>query len=235
MYDLIIIGGGPAGITAGIYAAGYNLKTLILTKELGGWLIKTKKICNYPGYNQITGLNLASKFKKQLEHLDIEVKIAKVENIEKQKNFKITTDKGKYESKTIFLSMGTEHKKLKIRGEEKFLGRGVSYCATCDAPFFKNKVVGVVGGGDSACMTALILSEYAKKVYLVYRKGELKVKPAEKKLIEEKKKIEVIYNTDIKEIIGNKFLKKVKLSNDRELNMDGLFIGVGTQIKAISP
>lgn len=225
-YDTVIIGGGPAGLTAAIYAARYQLKALVISKE-GSMMLDAHKIENYPGFKEISGIELMKKFKDHVKKFDVEVKNAEVVNIEP--GFTIVTEKNeRIRTKTLILALGTEKRKLNVKGEEEFLGKGVSYCYVCDSAFFRDKVVGVVGGNDSAALASLLLAEYAKKVYIIYRKEKIRAEPYKVRQIEENPKIEVINNTVIKEIKGKKFLEKVVFEGGKELKLDGLFIEIGS-------
>lgn len=236
MYDLAIIGAGPAGMSAGIYAGRFRMKTLMIAKDIGGTCNTAHLVENYPGYKSISGIELMQKFK---EHLDdykdiVEVKQEEAKGAIKRGNtYEIVTDKGKYEARTIIIASGTRRRKLNIPGEKEFLGKGVSYCATCDAGFFRNKVVGVVGGSNSAVTAALLLAEYAEKVYLIYRKENItRAEPVWVNRMEENKKIEAIYNTNVINIKGDNLIKSIDLdksyNNSKNLPVDGLFIEIGS-------
>lgn len=228
MYDVIIIGGGPAGVTASIYSQRYQLKTLLITKNIGGMIQDSHILENYPGFTKISGTELSKKFQEQLKNLKVEIKEEEVTNIEKNENFTITNKKNnKYETKNIILALGTKKRKLNIPGEEKFLGKGISYCYTCDAPLFKDKIVAVVGGSDSAAKASLLLANYTKKTYIIYRKENLRCEPHYLKKIKSKN-IEILNNTKILEIRGKEFVESVSLSNKEELKLDGIFIEIGT-------
>jgi len=230
MYDVVIIGAGPAGLTAGIYAARYNLNILIIGEILGGYATEAFKICNFPTYKELSGMEFAKKMEEQVKALGIEVKMGIVNSIEKKKpGFVVKADSGIYEAKKIILACGTKKRKLGVKGEEKYEGRGISYCATCDGPLFKNKVVGVVGGGNSALTSALLLSKHAKKVYIIYRRDKFfRADPAWVDLVEKNKKIEAVFSSTISELHGNKFLEKIKLNSGKELKLDGLFVEIGS-------
>jgi thioredoxin reductase (NADPH) len=230
MYDVVIIGAGPAGLTAGIYAARYNLKALIIGEILGGYATEAFKICNFPTYKELTGVEFAQKMGEQVKALGVEVKMETVNSVEKKKSgFLIKADSKEYEARKIILACGTKKRKLGVEGEEQFEGRGISYCATCDGPLFKNKVVGVVGGGNSALTSALLLSKHAKKVYIIYRKDNFfRADPAWVDLAEKNKKIEPIFNSTIAELSGGKFLEKIKLNSGKELKLEGLFVEIGS-------
>lgn len=237
MRDLLIIGGGPGGLAAGIYSAIYKLDSEIITKNVGGTVLDAHKIENYPGLGRMENQELVEKFKSHLGLYDVPVSEGKeVANInQKDGNFKvITRDQEEYESKAILISTGTQLRKLKVPGEKEFRGKGVSYCAVCDAPLFKDAVVGVVGGSDAAAKEALLLTEHAKKVYIIYRGEEIHPEPIQKKRVMkkvEKGEIEIINNTNIEEIKGDKMMEKVKLDNpykgEDELELEGIFIAIG--------
>ena len=201
VYDLFIIGGGPAGLTASIYASRYKLRHLVFSKEPGGQLNEIHKIENYPGYVSISGYELAQKMIEQTKALGGEIKMESIAKIEKKGDlFDVSTLSEKYTAKKILLTVGTEYRKMNIPGEKELRGKGVSYCATCDAAFFKEKVVVVVGGANSAAMATLLLAEYAEKIYLIYRGAELRCDPIYLEKIKANGKIAVIYDTNISEI-----------------------------------
>lgn len=233
MHDLIIIGGGCAGLAAGIYAARYNLKTLIVTKERGGVLNEAHKVENYPGYRTISGIDLMMKMTEHARDLGVEFADDEVQKVERKKDhFFVATKEKTFESKTLLFALGLKRRHLNIPGEDKFAGRGVSYCYTCDAPFYKDKIVGIVGGSDSAALAALLLAQYAKKVYIIYRKDELRAEPINKKAVEENEKIEVIANTNITEVKGDKVLTSALFDKpykgSKEFKLDGLFVEAGS-------
>jgi len=242
-YDLIIIGAGPAGLTAGVYASRYLLKTLIIGKLPGGMMSEAHKICNFPTQNNITGFKLAQQLINHVKELKGEIKQEEVIEIKTRGNqepqkskifvenkvFEIKTNNSTYKTKKIILAMGTKRRKLNVKGEDKFLGNGISYCATCDASFFKNKVVAVIGGSDAALTAALLLSEYAKKVYIVYRKNKFfRAEPAWIRQIKENKKIKLVFNSNIIEIYGDNTVKGVKLDTKKDLKVNGVFIEIGS-------
>ncbi len=224
-YDVCIVGAGPAGMTAGIYASRYGLKTLIIGKELGGKGNHPGKIENYPGFVG-TGLELMEKMLSQVKHFQVPVLNQEVLSIKKSKEgFEITTESEVITSKAIIIASGTEKKKLGVKGELELIGKGVSYCATCDAFFFKKKDVAVIGGGEAAAKTALFLSSLAKKVYLIYRGDKLKCSDKEKCELE--KNVEIIYNSQVREIRGKEQVESILLEN-REIKVSGVFIEIGS-------
>ena len=234
IYNLIIIGAGPAGLSASIYASRYGVEHKIVGALLGGQISETHKIDNYPGMEDMSGFEFSQKWGNHAKKYGVEILPELVEKINKENNiFSITlANKNILHTKTIILATGTKKRKLNITGEKEFIGKGVSYCATCDGFFYKNKTVGVIGGSDSAATATLYLADLAEKVYLIYRKKELRAEPFWVNLIKNNKKIEVLYETNVVEILGEQKLEKIKLdkahNNSNELNLDGLFIEAGS-------
>jgi thioredoxin reductase (NADPH) len=226
MYDLIVIGGGPAGLASAIYSARYMLKTAVLSKDLGGAITGAHLVENYPGFEAVSGLDLVKKFEKQAKKLGVEIKSEEALGIKKEKDHFLVNDKLK--AKKIVLATGTFRRKLNIPGEEEFVGKGVSYCATCDAPFFKDKIVGVVGGSNSAVRAAQLLCDYAKKVYIIYRRDKLRAEPKLCEQIEKHPKVEIIYNTNVKEVKGEKTVNSAVFDSGEVFMLDGLFIEIGS-------
>ncbi len=231
VYDTIIIGGGVAGLGAAIYTSRFELKTLVLTENIGGTIVNTNEIANYPGFSMIGGLELTEKFQKQAEEYHTEIITSKVEKIEKKDNFIVRTKDSEYESKTIIFATGTEWRKLRVPGEQEFKGKGVHYCALCDGAFYKDKVCAVIGGGDSAIKDAVLLTKYASKVYIIVRKDRLRAEPITIKNAESSDKVEMIMQTNVKEIKGSKFVDSLVLDKayhgSRELKVDGVFVDIG--------
>ena len=240
MYDLTIIGGGPAGITAGIYAARKKLNTLIITKEWGGQIIKAPDIQNWPGEKSISGTDLMKKMVEHLKKFETEIKEQReVIDLEKKNgNFLVRDNKDEeYEAKTIIIATGKIPRSLNIPGEEEFKGKGVSICSTCDAPMFKDKEVAVVGGGNAGFDTALDLTKYAKKIYILEFLEELKGDPTTKAKLEKTGKVEFYTNVAVKEIKGNNFVESLIYENrdtgeDTEIKVQGVFIAIGMTPKA---
>ncbi len=233
MYDVGIIGGGPAGLSAAMYAGRLKLKTLVLTKERGGTIVNTNDIANWPGIKKTEGMTLAKQLEEHaLDYPDVEIKDAMVAGIKKKDSgFVITTQSGEYEAKTVIYAVGTEVRKLGIPGEEKFSGKGVHYCALCDGFFYKDKTVAVVGGSDSAAKEALLLTQWAKKVYIIYRKEQIRAEPVNMDKVEKSDKIEIINNTNVTEIKGGEHADTLVLDKEyngsRELKVDGVFVEIG--------
>ena len=230
IHDVIIIGGGPAGLSAAIYCARYKLNLLVFSKNIGGLAATAHKICNFPSYNEIKGFELMQRFTKHAEELGAKIIYEEISKIEKSgKIFLIYANNKKYKSKKIIFAGGTIRTRLNVPGEGKFLGKGLSYCTTCDAAFFKNKTVCVVGGSDAALTSALLLVEYAEKVYIIYR-GEKFTRgdPTWVELVDKNKKIIKIFKEEVIEIIGEKEVEKIKLKSGKEMKMDGVFVEIGS-------
>lgn len=233
MYDTLIIGAGPAGLAAAIYCARYRMRCAVISSEIGGMVLEAHLIENYPGFSSISGAELSKKFEEHAKSFGVEIIEEEVVDIRKGKGkdngFVVINKKGKkYSTKSLILAMGTKKRKLNVPGEEKYLGKGVSYCYTCDGPLFKDKVVGVVGGANSAAMAALMLSEYAKKVYIIYRREKIRADPIYVEAVDKNPKIRVINNSNIVKINGNNFVESVDLNTGKNLKLGGLFIEIGT-------
>ncbi len=234
MYDLIILGSGPAGLTASIYASRYKIKHIIIGSVFDGSLSKAHKIENWPGEKSIKGSELIIKFYKHAQSFGMEVKQEEIVEINQDNGmFIVKTNINKtYKAKTILIAFGTKHIKLNISNEDKFLGKGVSYCAVCDGAFFKNKIVVVVGGSNSAAMAAEMLSEYAEKVYIIYRKEPMRCEPIILERLEKNAKIKIIYNTNVIKVSGDKKVELIEIdknyNDDHKIKLDGLFVEIGS-------
>ena len=234
MYDTIVVGAGTAGLTAAIYLRRANKKVLILEANIvGGQIVCTNSIENYPGLYKVSGAEYATKLYEQAIDLGAEFKYEKVLNVTKDKV--VTTDKGKYTAKTVIIAIGSKNRKLSIPREDELIGKGVSYCATCDGNFYKGKDVAVIGGGNTALEDALYLSNICNKVYLVHRRDTFRGEDKYIKEIEEKDNIEVIYNSKVQSINGSDYLESITIvdndSNTRDISISGLFIAVGQEPK----
>jgi thioredoxin reductase (NADPH) len=234
MYDVLIIGSGPAGLAASIYASRYKLTNLVIGKVLGGMMTSAHKIENYPGFASISGVQLAQKMGEHVKTLGAEILADGVTKIEKtETGFRITTESGKdFEGKALIAATGTERRKLNVPGEKEYLGRGVSYCTACDIPFFKDKIVALIGGSDAAASGAIHATAFVKKAYIIYRREKLRAEPVWVEEVLKNPKIEVIYKTNITEILGNDTkVTGVKLDSPHQetekLGLDGVFIEIG--------
>jgi len=235
--DLIIIGGGPAGITAGIYAARQKLNTLLITKDFGGQVArKAVGIENYPGFEEISGMELIQKFEKQLRKQKIDIERDEAKNVKKNgEKFIVTTkSKNKFESKAVILATGTDPRLLEVLGEKEFLGRGVSYCVVCDAPIFADKIVAVIGGGNAGFEAAIALANWAKKIYILEYNPEIKADKENQERAKKTGKVDIITNIALKEIRGNKFVDSIIYQNRKTkrnfaIPLAGVFVEVGYQ------
>ncbi|MCX7910835.1 MAG: FAD-dependent oxidoreductase [Endomicrobia bacterium] len=235
VYELIILGCGPAGITAAIYAARKKMDFIIISKDIGGQTIYSSEVENYTGYQVITGAELVFKFKEHLDMFDVELHMPEeVKKVSKQDDIiKVETDKDIYFSKTAIIATGRIPRSLGVPNEEKFKGRGLTYCATCDAPLFRDKVVAVIGGGNSALDAAIQLTKYAKKIFLIDIASNLKADPVMVKKAFDSGIVDYIKNSKVVEIIGSNFVEGIKilnLENKKEtiLELQGIFVEIGS-------
>jgi len=234
-FELIIIGGGPAGLSAGIYASRQKIDTLLITEDFGGLVFrKVGKICNYLGFPDISSKDLIENFKKHLFSYPIEVLKERAVSLKKEDNiFKVSTrEKKEFFSKAVILATGSVPRFLKIPGENEFLGKGVSYCAACDGLLFKKKSVAVIGGGNSGCETAIFLAGLDNEVFLIEAGNELRAEEVTKEMVVENKKIKLFLNYKVKEIRGTDFVEEIvleglKSSEDKILKVQGVFIEIG--------
>ncbi|MCR5787478.1 MAG: thioredoxin-disulfide reductase [Bacilli bacterium] len=233
MYDIIIIGAGPAGLTAALYALRANKNILIFeAKTYGGQILNASKIENYPGIENISGFDFATNLYKQVTNLGAVIKYETVLRVDENKN--VTTNKDTYSAKSVIIATGSENRRLNIENESKYVGKGISYCATCDGNFFKNKTVAVVGGGDTALEDAIYLSDIASKVYLIHRREEFTASEALLSKLDEHSNIEIIKNSTISKLIGEEILSSVEIvcgDTTKVIDIDGLFIAVGQEPK----
>ncbi|MBQ6355407.1 thioredoxin-disulfide reductase [Candidatus Saccharibacteria bacterium] len=240
MYDVIIIGAGTAGLTAAIYAARANKKVIVLEgKTYGGQIITTFNIENYPATPHISGVDFAKQLYAQAVELGAEVEfeevlaVKKIEGAEESSRlmFEVETEDDKYEAPAVILATGSEDKRLGLKNEEEFTGRGVSYCATCDGAIYKGEEVAVVGGGNTALYDTLYLSDVAKKVYLIHRRDEFRGDPALVDKIKKHDNVEFVMDTQVTEIKGEKKLESIELTNKngekKELKVSALFVAIG--------
>ena len=234
-FDVIIIGGGPAGYTAALYAARANLAAMVIEKFApGGQMATTEIVENYPGFVEgINGFELGMQMKKGAERFGVKTKLAEVKSVELDKNPKlIHTSKDTFQAKTIILALGAYPRELGLPNERNLRGRGVSYCATCDGMFYKDKTVVIVGGGNTAVADAIFLAKICKKVYLVHRRDELRASKTYMESLEKTENIEFIWSSEVVEILADEFVTgvKVKSRNDDSVRMvacDGIFVAIG--------
>ncbi|MFH0832133.1 MAG: thioredoxin-disulfide reductase [Candidatus Aenigmatarchaeota archaeon] len=233
-YDLIIVGAGPAGLTAGIFAKRQGLHVMIFDNpEQPSNLAVSHVVENYPGFEKIIGAELLEKMRRQVENLDVEIKYEKVISLSKDGLFVVCTTNEKYKAKTLILATGLKHRKANIPGEEKFFGRGVSYCATCDGPLFRGKNIAVIGGGDSAVKAVIALKDLrVKKIYLIHRREQLRADAYSGEKLR-KTNVEIIWNSIVEEIAGKNFvesitIKNVKNNKSEKIKVDGVFVEVGS-------
>ena len=237
MYDMLIIGSGPAGMGAAIYGvrAGLSLAVLDRSPISGGQVLTTYEVDNYLGLPQISGGEISQKFREHADSLGVNFVTANVTSIEDKKDCKIVhTEEGDYEAKTLLLATGATHAMLGVKGEMQLAGMGVSYCATCDGAFFRNKVTAVVGGGNVALEDAIFLSRMCKKVYLIHRRDEFRGAKILQDEVKKNDKIEILWNTIVTKIDGDEVVEKLHIQDvdnhvDKLLDVDGIFIAVGTK------
>ncbi len=235
MYDLIIIGAGPAGVAAGIYAARQQLKILIISKDIGGQVAKKAvDIENYPGFEKISGPDLVELYKKQIKSNELEVMVnEEVVSVEKPGNFLVKTASGKsFEAVSVIVTSGAKSKLINVPGEEEFSGKGVSYCSLCDGPIFKNKVVAVVGGGNNGFESALFLSNYVKQAIILEYGDKVNADAENQELVAKNSNIEIITNAQVAKIEGKVFVNAIyykdRVSGDeKKLDVNGVFVEIG--------
>lgn len=237
IYDVIIIGAGPAGLTAGLYAKRAELNVIIVEKNpmSGGQIINTYEVENYPGIPAVSGFELANRFREHCEHLDVSFKQQTVESVELEGKIKqVKLDNGEIlKGYTVIIATGANYRKLNVSGELELTGRGVSYCATCDGAFFRNKEVLVVGGGDVAVEDAIFLARLCKKVYVVHRRNEFRAAKSLSTKLLSLENVEIIWNSVVETIIGDELVNSVNVKSledekVRNLSVEGVFIAVGT-------
>lgn len=234
MYDIIVVGAGPAGLTAAIYARRANKKVLVFeAKSYGGQIVNANLVENYPGFKSISGFDLATSMYDQAVNLGAEIKFEMVKKITKEKE--VITDSGTYSAKAIILATGAENRRLNLPEEVDYIGKGISYCATCDGNFYKGKDVAIVGGGNTALEDALYLANICNKVYLIHRRETFRGEDKYVEQINLSDNIELIFNSNVVDINGEDRLDSIVVKNNdgtlRTLEVSGLFIAVGQQPK----
>ena len=231
IYDIIIIGGGPAGLTAAVYAGRANKNVLVLEKgTFGGQITSSPKVENIPGFMSVTGNEFAEKLIEQAMSLDAEIECCEAQSIISGDVHKVVTDEGEFFGKTVIIATGTKHRMLGLEREGEFVGNGISFCAVCDGAFYEGKTVAVIGGGNSALQEALLLSETSKKVFVVQNLDFLTGEDKLIKAVEKKDNIEVILGAVVKEFIGGDSIEAINITRsngEQKLEVDGIFIAVG--------
>lgn len=232
MYDIIVVGAGPAGLTAALYARRANKHVLVIDpKGYGGQIINSSRVDNYPGIPHISGYDYATSLYNQVKDMDVEFKTEIVTRVEEDKT--VITNKNKYQAKAVILATGVEKRKLKIDREQELIGKGVSYCATCDGHFYKNKDVAIVGGGNSALEDALYLSDIVNKVYIINQNDNFSDERVYIDMLKDKNNIEIIMNSNVTKLNGDKLLESIDIKDKdnkiRNILVSGLFIAIGQE------
>ncbi|MBQ8995088.1 MAG: FAD-dependent oxidoreductase [Oscillospiraceae bacterium] len=233
MYDVIIVGGGPAGLTAAIYARRASKEVLVLeAMNCGGQIINTPDIENYPTADHISGVEFATKLQNQVTNLGTEIRYERAVEVRDLGDAKeVVTQTGSYTGKTVILATGSENRKLGVEDEDRLVGRGVSYCATCDGNFYRNKTVAVVGGGNTALEDALYLADLAAKVYLIHRRDTFRGEDTTVRQLSQRDNVEFVYNSNVTKLNAEKRLVSIEVTNKdgsvRDIPVNGLFVAVG--------
>jgi len=233
-YQVVIIGGGPAGLTAGLYVSRAGLKSLLLEQGVfGGQIVNARLVENYPGFPEgISGTELGKLMHRQATKSGLKTLTAEVTGVRTGHAYEVSTTEGNIQTESIIIAAGSEYRKLGVIGEERLSGHGVSYCATCDGFFFRDRVVAVVGGGDTAITDSLELTQHCRKVYIIHRRDQLRATKALQEKAFSQPKIELVWNTVVDEIVGDKMLRSLRLRNVKtgqpsDLEVDGIFVAVG--------
>lgn len=232
IYDCIVIGGGPAGLSSAIYLRRALKSVLLIEKGVfGGQITTSPKVENYPGFKEISGLELGTKMYEQAKELGVETMYGEVSKITKNEDlFQVFVGDKQYQSKVVIYATGASPRKLGVLNEEKLVGSGISYCATCDGAFFKGKTVCVVGGGNTAVDDALYLANVAQKVYVIHRRDTFRGEPVKVAILKEKENVSCIMNATVKEVIGDSQVKQIVLNvkgKEQTLDVDGIFVAIG--------
>lgn len=237
IYDIVIIGSGPAGLSAAVYASRAKLESLVIEKAMmsGGQVLNTYEVDNYLGMPGSNGFDMGMKFREHTESMGAKFLVENVKKIEEiDSNYRIVTEKEEIETKTVIIATGAKHRKLGVLGEENFSGKGVSYCATCDGAFFRNKITAVVGGGDVAVEDAIFLARMCQKVYVIHRRDNFRAAKSLTERLMELENVEIIWDTVVEEIKGEEMVSSILIENKKtgqkeEKKVDGVFIAVGIE------
>lgn len=233
MYDTVVIGAGPAGLTSALYLARANQQVLVLEqKSYGGQIINANKIENYPGIDSISGFDFATNLYNQVKNLNVEIKYETVLRVDENK--RVITNRNEYQARTVIIATGATNRKLGLETEEKLVGRGISYCATCDGNFYRNKVVAVIGGGNTALEDALYLSNLASKVYLIHRREEFRGNEQTLEKLKKKDNVELLLNAIVLSLKGEDKLEAItikQIDKIENISIDGLFVAIGQEPK----
>lgn len=237
IYDIVIIGSGPAGLSAAVYASRAKLESLVIEKAMmsGGQVLNTYEVDNFLGMPGSNGFDMGMKFREHAESMGAKFLVENVKKIEEiDGNYRIVTEKEEIETKTVIIATGAKHRKLGVLGEENFSGKGVSYCATCDGAFFRNKITAVVGGGDVAVEDAIFLARMCQKVYVIHRRDNFRAAKSLTERLMELKNVEIIWDTVVEEIKGEEMVSSILIENKKtgqkeEKKVDGVFIAVGIE------
>ncbi|MCS7128692.1 MAG: FAD-dependent oxidoreductase [Desulfurococcaceae archaeon] len=235
-YDLVIVGGGPAGLTAALYSTRYFLKAIVITERIGGCLSEIHLVDNYLGFPSISGTELVEKFVTHISTYGVPIVVDRVTEVTRNGSFWIvSTEMGRrLKTRAVIIAIGSKRKRLGVPGEDRLIGRGVSYCAACDGPLFKDKVVAVIGGGNSALSSSIYLANICSKVYLVHRRNSFKAFPVYVEMVKSNPRIELFLNSIVKEIIGEERVEAIKVLNVVEgresvVKVDGVFVEIGLE------
>jgi thioredoxin reductase (NADPH) len=240
-YEVVIIGGGPAGLAAGLYSARAGLKTVLLERGMfGGQIVNATKVENYPGFPEgISGFDLVSLMHQQAVKYGLEILNAEVTGIKPGKPLTVLTASGNFDSAAVIIAAGSEYSRLGVSGEDKYTGRGISYCATCDGAFFKGREVAVIGGGDTAVSDALELTQHASKIYLIHRREQLRASQILQQRAFAQSKLEFIWNSVVEELVGETMISAIKLKNIKTnqtstLPVSGVFVAIGLKPNSLN-